>query len=1014
MLLIHPYSSRWYYHFTRAFLGSMWMLFVLVGCQSKESATKSGSDGTTNQATSAKESDASTEAKPLASDADSTFQERFQLAVKELDDGHVEESWRLVKQLIVTRPNDAELMFLTARVLAARKDIPGAIKQLEKIPRDSPQWGPATGQAAEWLVSEGELPEAETKLLTVIKEYPNAVPAIRLLARIYNAQGRRWEAARFLDRLIRLGDFTSNELMATVDLRDYFGDEAAFAPFAARYPENPYVRFSTIRSRLLKNSYGTFLEELRELSRSYPDIREPWVWTATSLMELERWDDLVAWLQAPAQGAEKHPEYWYALGGLMLRTNRFPEAARAFSECIRLDRRHVASYQGLADALLELKRVDDAQTVRKFANDLTSINDYAQQISYQYGEPKLYSVISDLYSGLGDEVSSFGWAATSVTLGHSPMTESLKGQQQALRKGRASSPKVLERLSVEDWPLPKLSSEDRLGSATASLPQNATASSIRMEDTSQRLGINGSYNNGSKPGRSWYTIEGVGGGATIIDYDRDGWPDIAFSQAGDSPIQSNPKYEPKTLYRSLAGVAFKETSHLAGLADSGYGQGMGVCDIDQDGFADILIANLGESRIYRNNGDGTFQYMVVPQSDQQSLWNSSIHAADINGDGLPDLLASSYIHGKEAITRWCEAKNSKRGSCNPKMFPPGRNRILFNRGDWTWAVADQELLDSIQRGYTLGTLVTNLDEKNGNDVFFANDVSPNALLLSQIDASTGELRLVEVAASAGVAVDSIGRAQACMGIACGDQNRDGLLDLIVTNFYNEVSTLYLQTLPGVFVDGTRRSKLGAATIDQLSFGCQLVDLDSDGWLDFVAVNGHIDDLRAENIPLQMPTQILRNENGVFRWLRDPSPGPYFDGKYVGRGLQMLDYNRDGKPDLVATHIDHPAALLENQTNSPNHFVQLELIGTKSERESIGAIVHIQCGDESWVTGMHDGEGYFGSNERLIHVGVGDETLVNLLRIQWPSGEVEEFRDLQTDHRYRAIEGIGLESEPLAR
>jgi len=348
------------------------------------------------------------------------------------------------------------------------------------------------------------------------------------------------------------------------------------------------------------------------------------------------------------------------------------------------------------------------------------------------------------------------------------------------------------------------------------------------------------------------------------------------------------------------------------------------------------------------------------------------------------------------------------------MFPPGKNRLLFSRGDWSWKEADPELLESIQKGYTFGTLVTNLDEKNSNDVFFANDVSPNAFLLSEIDPATGRFVLVEKAASAGVAVDSIGRAQACMGIACGDQNRDGLLDLIVTNFYNEVSTPYLQTLPGVFVDGTRRSKLGAATFDQLSFGCQLNDLDSDGWLDFIAVNGHIDDLRADNIPLQMPTQILRNENGVFRWLRDPSPGAYFEGKYVGRGLQMLDYNRDGKPDLVATHIDRPAALLENQTTSSNHFLQLELIGTKSEREATGAIIHVQSGEESWISGMHGGEGFFGSNERLIHIGIGNASSVDLLRIQWPSGHVEEYPDLEADQRYRATEHFGLESQPLTR
>ncbi|MCU0710327.1 MAG: FG-GAP-like repeat-containing protein, partial [Pirellula sp.] len=697
----------------------------------------------------------------------------------------------------------------------------------------------------------------------------------------------------------------------------------------------------------------------------------------------------------------------------MLQTKRFPEAARSFSECIRLDRRHVAAHQGLADSLLEMNRVADAQRVRKFANDLTSINDYAQQISYKYGDPKLYGKISEMYSAMGDDVSAFGWAATGATLGHLPMTEELKTQQQSLRKGRAGPPAALAGLEVDKWPMPDLPSRILTESSETKLAANSSQNRILMDDVAARLGINAPYGNGAKPNRGWYTIEGVGGGVNVLDFDMDGWPDLFFCEAGDSPIEATPQYKPKMFYRSIAGSTYKEVATQSGLADRGYGQGMGVCDLDQDGFPDVLIANLGESRIYRNLGDGTFEFLVIPQPDTNSIWNSSIQAADLNGDSLPDIVSASYIYGEQGITHWCEIKNSKRGSCNPKMFPPGKNRILFSEGDWTFTNTNEEWLESIQRGYTLGTLITNLDGRDGNDVFFANDVSPNALLLSQTDPVSHRNALHEVAAAAGVAVDSIGRAQACMGIACGDQNRDGRLDLIVTNFYNEVSTLYLQSLPGVFVDGTRRSKLGGPTLDQLSFGCQLVDLDSDGWLDFIAVNGHIDDLRKENIPWQMPTQVLKNEQGQFRWLKDPSPGKYFDGKWVGRGLQMLDFNRDGRPDLVATHIDRPAALLENQTVSPHRFLQLQLTGTRSERDAVGALVRVVCNNESWVTGLHNGEGYFGSNERLIHVGIGNQATVDLLRIEWPSGQVEEFRDIETNQRLHIIENVGFHAVALA-
>jgi len=932
----------------------------------------------------------------------------------------VEDAWNALKPLTLIRPDDPDLIFLTARTLAAKKDLNAALKTIARMPDESPQAGPAAGQAAEWMVSLGKLPEAEAALVKLLKQYPNAVPALRLLGKIYNSQGRRWEATRILERLIRLGDFTKLELLAIVDPRDYFSDEPTQKAFAETYPDHPYVSFATIRTKLIRNGYATHLDALRSIAKRYPDLVEPWVWTATCLLETDRLSELNDWLASPPPNAEKHPEYWYATGGLLLRTGQIEPAARAFVQSIQLDRRHVPAYQALADALIELKQIELGQTVRQFGNDLVAINDYAQQIAYKYGDKDLYETIAKIYDRLGDDVASFGWRATAVALGHQSMSQALRDQQAKIKKGPLQPPAVLENLPWNSWALPSnlsipdaaLASSSSAPPPTSNDPTQDTNSPILMEDVAQNLGIDTKYENGAKPNRSWFTIEGVGGGVNAIDYNLDGWPDLYFSQAGGSPIDPNPSYQPKTLFRSLQAKHFDQVAQQAKVADIGYGQGIGVSDLDQDGFPDLLVANLGGCSIYRNQGDGTFESIPITQPDKQSVWNSSIHAADLNGDSLPDLLVASYLYGTDAITRKCDYGNSSRISCNPKMFPPGKNRILYNQADGTWSPADDSLLQSIQTGYTLGTLVTNLDQRNGNDVFFANDVSPNNLLLSQPKAPNQPFSFTECAASAGVAVDAIGRAQACMGISCGDQNRDGLLDIVVTNFYNEVSTLYLQTLPGVFVDGTRRSKLGVFTIDQLSFGSQFCDLDNDGWLDFIAVNGHIDDLRTENVPLQMPTQILRNVQGEFQWLRNPAPGKYFQGKWVGRGLQLIDYNVDGKPDLVATHLDRPAALLENKTRSEFNFLQFELVGTQSERDAIGAVLHIQCEQESWITSLCDGEGYFGSNQRLIHAGIGNQTKILSVQCTWPNGIVETIDNLQPNRRYRWIEGLGLHEIPL--
>jgi hypothetical protein len=203
--------------------------------------------------------------------------------------------------------------------------------------------------------------------------------------------------------------------------------------------------------------------------------------------------------------------------------------------------------------------------------------------------------------------------------------------------------------------------------------------------------------------------------------------------------------------------------------------------------------------------------------------------------------------------------------------------------------------------------------------------------------------------------------------------------------------------------------LGEATFEWLSFGCQLSDLDNDGWLDFITVNGHIDFLD----PWQMPPQVLHNRQGQFQWLRTPSPGAYFDVDNVGRSLTMTDFNRDGRLDFAITHLDRPAALLRNESpREERHWLQLELIGTVSERDATGAIIHLRSGAEEWVVPVAVGDGYYGTNERIVHVGLGSAKQIDALEIAWPSGRSESLRDVPVDRRVRCIESQGVTAVEL--
>ncbi len=937
-----------------------------------------------------------------------TCDEKIALAERLLIDNELDGAWKLAKEIILERPNDRPSLFLAARILATKKDYKSAIQTLSVIDINEPMAGPAAvGQISEWLTKIGDLREAEQRLKSLLKIYPSAGPALRLLVDVYCAEGRRWESAKYVDRLIRMGDISTTDLMRSIDFREPFDNEPMRKAALEFAPLDPLSLLGDIRVFTNRNRWDDVLPSLESMVQNSPELLEPWIWYGESLLETGRADELAKWMSKRPEGYATHPEYWYIYGAWSAQQRKHEQAARCFVEALQLDRRHVASMLGLAESLVELDMKEHATTVRAASGKLVRINDMAQQIQRGYGGKQEFVDIANMYRELDDLVGAFGWDAILLSIDKKPMPAELVERQKQLKTGVKLPLPFLKDLPIDRWSLPV---DGDFVSIASSMDSTTTwgESPIRMNDVSKELGLNASYNNGAEPNRGWFILEAMGGGVTVIDYDRDGWCDFYFSDAGDMPTKDRPKYLPKKLFRSIRAKSFEEVAAVSRSVDFGYGQGVGTADLDQDGFADLLVANLGEISCYRNQGDGTFERMSLPQAPVPSYWNSGIQAADINGDGLPDIIQCVYIDGDDAFTRWCKNTNSPRGNCHPKRFVPGKSRILYNQGDGTWKLADQELLDSLVDGYAFVSLISNIDQEHGNDVYIANDVSPNHLLLSRPDAANPN-RLVECAASAGVAVDTLGRAQASMGIAFGDQNRDGALDIIVTNYRNEVTTLYLQMSAGLFKDGTKNSNLGTLTLDWLKFGCQLIDLDNDGWLDFTALNGHIDDLTLEGVPWKMPPQVMHNDQGKFRWLKKPSPGAYWDVDNVGRSLQFVDFNRDGRCDFVATHLDRPAALLCNQTEmGSNSYIQLELIGTRSERDAVGAIIRLRSGKEKWVSAVAVGDGFYGTSEHLVHLGLGAIPKLDSMEVEWPSGERQSLSNVDLNKRYFVIEGLGIE------
>lgn len=995
---------------------SLSFLFIeLCGCDNKKNTPQTNATQTkttpqpSTQATAKSEPQTATNESPKKPADAPTYEAKLAKAEVLLEAKNTDEAWKLAKELMIEKPDAPTTLFIASRTLAQKNDLAGAIQLLSRVKADDPQAGPAaTGQLSEWLAQQGDLSGAEAKLLPLLKSYPNAVPALRLLIDIYSAQGRRWESANYIERLIRIGNFNEQDLIKSHDFRESYDNDIMRLAATRFAPNAPYSRLGAIRLLVNKDQWNDAIGPLESIAMSQPELLEPWIWYGAALQGLGRTEELARWLEKRPQGFASHPEYWYIHGTHLAQQGNLKQASRCFVESIRLDRRHVASMNALVAPLFEFDLIEAGQRVRDFAADLVRINKLQRRLFQGQAGREAYVEIAEIYNRLGDELGAFGWETILTAKDGKPLTEALIAKQKALRNGAKKPPAFLADLPTNDWPLPDDKSFQALPVIPTPFLEPGTAG-IALEDVASELQLNANYHNGAATGRGWFILESNGGGVSALDYDRDGWPDFFFSQAGDSPTQASPNYEPKQLFRSQQSKRFEDVTASAYIGDLGYGQGTGAADIDQDGFTDLIIANIGAIEHYRNQGDGTFERMELPQAPTGTAWNSSIQAGDINRDGLPDIVQGVYIDGTEAFTKACAHEQKTLVSCHPRTFSAGKSRILFNRGDGNWTVATPDMLEMLQGGYNLGTMIGNIDHKDGNDVYLANDVSPNYLLTNRpTESNVG--RLVESGASAGVAVDSVGRAQGSMGLACGDQDRNGLIDIVVTNNLHEGTTLYLQKTPGAFIDGTRRSGIGLQTLDYLSWGCQLTDLDNDGWLDLTILSGHIDDLTTINMPWKMMPQVFKNDKGKFLRLSNPTPGKYFEVMNSGRGLTATDYNRDGRMDMVATHLDRPCALLENRSVVSNqHYIQLELVGTQSERDATGSTIRVKAGEETWVVPVNVGDGFFGTNERIVHIGIGVSNSIDSLQIEWPSGKREQFENVAVDQRWLVTEGLGITS-----
>jgi hypothetical protein len=521
-----------------------------------------------------------------------------------------------------------------------------------------------------------------------------------------------------------------------------------------------------------------------------------------------------------------------------------------------------------------------------------------------------------------------------------------------------------------------------------------------FEDVTPQTGVRFAYRNGRDAGR-YFLIESFGGGAALVDYDRDG--DIDIFVTGGGTIAAAPANQigglPPTLQRNEGAWQFTDVTAAAGFSiPTDYSQGCAVCDFNIDGFPDLFICCFGRSRLYRNQGDGTF----LEAADESTLPSRGFATAaafgDLDRDGLPDLFVARYNDWTVESDIPCYNSQGIRDLCGPSTYPGTTCQFFHNEGNGQFAEWSERIgLKSNVRG--LGVIAADLNGDGWIDFYVTSDESPKQLYWGGPN-----LPLVEGAAEAGVAVSEWGRADGSMGVDVGDYDGNGLPDLFVTNFENEDHSLFKNLGEGQFMHATAATGLSGTSRVRSGFGTSFIDFDSDGWLDLFVFNGN-PIYRIAQSPFKQRPQLFRNQSGRRFENVSERGGTFFREVHSGRGSAVGDLDDDGALDLVVVPINDPVCILRNRF-PPANFVRVELIARRGEPDATGARVTADFDGRPLVRFVVRGGGFYSqSDPRIVFPVVDGQADVDVI-VDWPGRSREVFSRLAVRKTHVLIEGRG--------
>jgi len=539
-------------------------------------------------------------------------------------------------------------------------------------------------------------------------------------------------------------------------------------------------------------------------------------------------------------------------------------------------------------------------------------------------------------------------------------------------------------------------------SGAARVQASQESPGFRFADVTRQAGIQFQHNSGAFGGK--FLPETLGSGCAFLDYDRDGWQDILLINGADWPGHKKTRSTLR-LYHNNGNGTFTDVTTHAGLDIELYGMGVAVGDYNNDGFPDILVTCVGQNRLFRNTGHGTFIDVTSTSGlGKHEGFSTSAIWFDYDRDGLLDLFVCNYVKWSPERDVFCSLDGKHKSYCTPEAYRGATCWLFHNRGNGTFedVTAASGIFDSSSK--SLGVALLDDNHDGWPDLLVANDTQPNKLYRNQHNGT-----FKDAAVEAGLAFSSEGKARAGMGVDVADFDNSGAPGVAITNFDNEMIGLYRANGKN-FEDIAPQSGVGMASRNSLGFGCIFLDANLDGWLDFAVANGHIDEtvrnIRGNVGYAQPPQLFLNNGKGGFHDVA-AEVGGSFDQPKVGRGLAYGDFDRDGDVDLLLTTNNGPAYLYRNDQLAGNHSIRFRLVGTKSNRDAIGATVHVFAGGITQSRMVKGGSSYLSQSELPLTFGLEKHDRIERVVIDWPSGRTEEYKNLAAGRCYECTEAKGI-------